>query len=1204
VPGAGRGSTDLVNADRQPGQLDLLLVISAPADFEFASSAVVACSALGLRTLEKADAAREPTITPLAAFNDALLDALGGSVERPPSVPYGEISRSLGSFSSEARRVFAKARSRRGKVADSVPYLWADPRLCFLAPFWLEALEVDPAVVLVHGPVQGTRHQDSAERFGDLLDMADLKVSWERYNKSGLALCMDWPSLVMRSETIVSDPKTAVSEIVELTTGCGFSPEPAKIGEAVLTVERQVARASSRPKRLSTELTTSEDALSRVFDNLDGVHLVGESAPWNAESGLLDAISSLYDEEYYGESYAPGAPAYRREEEHWQRFFAGMADAIESQINPRSVLDVGCAIGMLVEALRARGVDAKGIDVSEWAIAQIPDDLRQYCRLGSVTDELEGQFDLITCIEVVEHLPPFLAEDVIGNLCRHAQCVLFSSTPDEFDELTHLNVQGPAYWTELFWRHGFVRQGEVDATFVAPHAVVFTRFDGDLGDLFHSYEMALQQIEKRLSEMKGLREEALTAHDRIAEFHSDLVARYQALHEENAISEEALRCAREDLSQSELRRDAERISYQKRMYELEVSQRNLAQQFTMLDSELRAVRETKTFRYSAGLRKVYGQIREFGQPSSPAPTGPTESSPVFVEDPYTLWTQQYDTVDDSARRSIRRRLERLDRPPLFSIVFPVYNTNHVYLRTALDSVLAQLYTNWELCVADDCSTDPGISDILAEYSSRDSRIKVKRRERNGHIVAATNTAISEARGDWVAFMDHDDEIPEHALAMMVLALADRPDAGLVYTDDDKIDPDGSRSGAYFKPDFDPLLLMGQNYLSHFCAIRQDLVDEAGGCRQGFEGSQDWDLVLRVTEKLSPEQVVHVPHVLYHWRVHPDSTASSVSAKPYARTASRSAVREHLERTGRVGEVLAPADGGPYRVRWPVPDPAPLVSIIIPTRDGRYLGQCIDSLLRFTAYPNMELIVVDNGSKEPAVLDFLRTHESSFHEGRFSVIRDESAFNYAALNNLAAEQASGEVLCLLNDDVEVSSSGWLDELVGQLMQPGIGACGALLRYEDGRVQHAGIALGIGGVASNPHKKFERLSSGYFGRLRVAHSFSAVTGACMVVRKEAWDQVSGFDSEKFGVAYNDVDFCLRLRELGWRVVWTPFAELVHHESATRGSDLEGESAVRFAAETRAMKLRWGPLLRNDPCYNPNLTLEADDLSLAWPPRVSFR
>ncbi len=610
--------------------------------------------------------------------------------------------------------------------------------------------------------------------------------------------------------------------------------------------------------------------------------------------------------------------------------------------------------------------------------------------------------------------------------------------------------------------------------------------------------------------------------------------------------------------------------------------------------EHRALLGTKSFRYISVLRNLYAKLRQLGRrPPSPLLAAPSEAIP---QDQYQIWVDAFDTVDHVVRAEIEYRLSQLDAAPLVSVVLPVFNTPERFLRAVLTSVRRQLYTNWELCVADDASTSEHVASVLDQYRRIDPRIKVVRREENGHICASTNSALSMAQGEWVAFLDHDDELPEHALALAVLALAEHPEAGMLYSDEDKLDDAGRRHSPYFKPDFDPLLLVGQNYLAHLLLVRGDLVGAVGGMRLGFEGSQDWDLVLRVSERLEPAQVVHVPHVLYHWRAHAGSTSAGIGAKPYAADAGERAVREHLARTGRRATV-SPLVSGHLRVTWELPEEPPLVSILIPTRDGKLLRQCIDSVLAKTSYPRLEVVVIDNGSTDPDVLGYLRLRQDEL-----TVIRDDRPFNYAALNNEAVQAARGEVVCLLNDDTEVIEDRWLGEMVGQLVQPRVGAVGAKLYYDDGRLQHAGVILGVGGAAGHAYRMVPGDAVGSMGRLILAQTLSAVTGACMAVRRDAWRELGGMDEVNLPVAFNDVDFCLRLGEAGWRVVWTPEARLLHHESVSRGDETQRRAG--FAAEELYMIHRWGDTLRTDPAYNPNLANVAEEFSLAWPPRVSYR
>ncbi|WP_242109642.1 glycosyltransferase family 2 protein [Luteimonas aquatica] len=567
-------------------------------------------------------------------------------------------------------------------------------------------------------------------------------------------------------------------------------------------------------------------------------------------------------------------------------------------------------------------------------------------------------------------------------------------------------------------------------------------------------------------------------------------------------------------------------------------------------------------------------------------------------DGYAEWVDRYDTIGAAEFDAMRQRAAALGDGPLISLVVPVYETPERWLRQCLDSVLRQAYPRWELCIADDASPSPRVRELLREYERRDPRIRVAYRESNGHISQASNSALALATGDFVGLLDHDDELRPHALLEMAEAIAGNPELQLLYSDEDKIDEEGRRFHPYFKPGWNPDLLRSQNYLCHFTVARTALVREVGGFRAGFEGSQDHDLVLRCSERLAAGQIRHVPKVLYHWRAIAGSTALGRDAKDYASAAGCRAVDDHLRRTDAAAGAEELAHGH-YRVRWRLPDPAPKVTVIIPTRDKvGLLRNCVDSLLRRTRYPNYEILVVDNQSGEPETLAYLDELRDS---GAARVLAYDAPFNYSAINNWAVGQADGEILCLLNNDIEVISEEWLEEMAGHAWRPEVGAVGAMLYYPDDRIQHAGVILGVGGVANHAYAGQLRGHAGHGARAKVAQDLSAVTGACLVVRRSVYRQLGGLD-ERLQVAFNDIDFCLRLREAGYLNVWTPFAELYHHESASRGNDLAPEKLQRFLGEVRHMEERWRDWLQSDPAYNPNLSLNDLNSGLAFPPRRS--
>jgi glycosyltransferase involved in cell wall biosynthesis len=567
---------------------------------------------------------------------------------------------------------------------------------------------------------------------------------------------------------------------------------------------------------------------------------------------------------------------------------------------------------------------------------------------------------------------------------------------------------------------------------------------------------------------------------------------------------------------------------------------------------------------------------------------------------YMEWIRRYDTLTDDARAVIENRIEALSYKPLISVVMPTYNTKSQWLMEAIESVKRQLYSNWELCIADDASSETHVRPILEQYAAEDDRIKLIFREDHGHISAATNSALTLASGEFIAFLDHDDLLAEHALFWVVDALAQRPDTQLIYSDEDKIDTAGRRSDPYFKCDWNEDLFYSHNMICHLGVYHTKLVHELNGLREGFEGAQDYDLALRCLDRIDPMQIIHIPRVLYHWRIHPASTASGRADKPYALGAGEKALNEHLQRRGSDAVVEPLIDLRMYRVRYRLPKSVPFVSLIVPTRNGlRILRRCVESIIKKTTYEHYEIVLVDNGSDDPETLRYL---ESIQRDSRVCIVRDNRPFNYSELINSAVTSGSGTVLGLLNNDIEVITPGWLSEMVSHALRPEVGAVGARLWYPNDTLQHAGVILGIRGVAGHAHRYLRRGGKGYFGRASLIQSFCALTAACLVVRKETFKKIGGFN-EALQVAFNDVDFCLRVREAGYRNIYTPYAELYHHESATRGHEDNAEKQLRFAKESTYMKQRWGDLLLNDPAYSPNLTLEHQDFSLAWPPRVEL-
>lgn len=558
---------------------------------------------------------------------------------------------------------------------------------------------------------------------------------------------------------------------------------------------------------------------------------------------------------------------------------------------------------------------------------------------------------------------------------------------------------------------------------------------------------------------------------------------------------------------------------------------------------------------------------------------------------YAKWIADNDTLTPQLREAISQRTAAMKAPPLISVLMPTYNPNPAWLREAIESVRSQIYPHWELCIADDASTSVEVRDILKSYAESDARIKVVFRPQNGHISASSNSALALATGPWLALMDHDDLLPPHALFCVADCIAAHPDVCLIYSDEDKIDESGRRFDPYFKSDWNVDLFRSQNMFSHLGVLSTDLVREVSGFRLGLEGSQDWDLVLRCMERVEGRQIRHLPRVLYHWRVHSESTAGSMDAKPYAAVAGERALNEHFARTG----VRATAEhiGVGYRARYALPESPPLVSLIIPTTRNAApaIRRCLDSLLQKTAYPNYEIVVASTDADAPAWL------QAVAKEPRVRVVRIGQPSDDVAALNAAVEAAQGSVLALLSDQLEVKSADWLAEMVSLALQPGVGAVGARLWYPVGALQHAGVILGVGGVAGFSHRGMPPAREGYCGRAALIQSLSAVSGVCLVVRKSHYQQVGGMDAVHLKETFADVDLCLRLKEAGLRNVWTPYAELIHD-----GSPWPSKTK-HFRQDAAYMQQRWADALRNDPAYSPNLTLQIEDFTYAWPSRAPW-
>ena len=559
---------------------------------------------------------------------------------------------------------------------------------------------------------------------------------------------------------------------------------------------------------------------------------------------------------------------------------------------------------------------------------------------------------------------------------------------------------------------------------------------------------------------------------------------------------------------------------------------------------------------------------------------------------YQDWVRDYDTIRAENRLRFHQTADQFKAKPLISIVMPVFNPPLDLLEKAINSVRNQIYPRWELCIADDASTDPAVRQILERHENEDSRIRVVYRQTNGHISEASNSALKIARGEFVALLDHDDLLSEHALFWIVNEINTCPDAQILYSDEDKIDDRGRRYDPYFKCDWNRDLFLSQNMITHLGVYRKNLMDRIGGFRKGLEGAQDYDLALRCMERLDADQIRHIPKILYHWRSMKGSTALSSDQKPYAAVAGMQAIGDYLKRN-RISATAQLVEYG-YRVKYKLPRPLPRVSLIIRTHSpANKLLPCINSIYSKTDYPNYDVTII-NGCSSGLKECFTDSEHRSLR-----VFPRGNLANQSAAINQAVREAEGSIIGLLTDRIKVIHPDWMHELVSHAIRPEVGAAGAQLLYQNGRLKHAGLILNPVNIADHAHEKLPRLYPGFFGRATLIQSFSAVSGSCLFVRKSIYQEAGGMNEDALALYYNDVDLCLKLLEKGYRNIYTPYAQLYFVEPSatqTAGSSVQRQKALQY------MRCRWQGYLLNDPSYNPNLAYDSNDFSYAFPPRTA--
>ncbi|MGD9897385.1 MAG: glycosyltransferase, partial [Candidatus Methylacidiphilaceae bacterium] len=577
--------------------------------------------------------------------------------------------------------------------------------------------------------------------------------------------------------------------------------------------------------------------------------------------------------------------------------------------------------------------------------------------------------------------------------------------------------------------------------------------------------------------------------------------------------------------------------------------------------------ETSFRRARRRLLKRIGLRKESGA------TGRTEAE----QGAYGNWLAAYQRFDEADREAIRREIEDFPRRPLLSVVMPVFNTPERWLQRAIDSLREQLYPDWELCIADDGSRADHIRPLLERNRERDSRIRVAFRAESGGIAAASNSALALAKGEWIVLVDHDDELPEEAFYLVVREILRDPALRLLYSDEDKIDEAGRRFGPYFKPDFSYDLLLSENCISHLGVYHGDLLRSLGGFREGFDGSQDYDLALRFVERVEPRQIRHIPRILYHWRAIETSAAMRVQAKPYAYEAARKAIREHLERIGRPAEVLATPIAWGHRVRRSLPANLRVSLLLGAVEDADLLGRSIESIRSRTNFADCELLVVGRAA----------AGQGAGEGARF--LAPPMGLAGPRLWNWAARRACGEILVFLEAPVEVMGDGWLSELASQAVRPEVGAVGARILAPGGILAEAGVVLGLEGSAGAAFRGWSAESTGYFGQAALVRNPAAVSASCLATRRGLFEECGGWD-EEYGRDFWDLDYCLRLRKKGYEIVFTPYAELVR----------TGDFREALSEDRERFRKKWARGIARDSAYNPNLSLEPGGYGLAWPPR----
>lgn len=588
------------------------------------------------------------------------------------------------------------------------------------------------------------------------------------------------------------------------------------------------------------------------------------------------------------------------------------------------------------------------------------------------------------------------------------------------------------------------------------------------------------------------------------------------------------------------------------------------------------------------IKTVFNMIKEQGLIKTIKEVNGIVFGKVEYEDINKTYQEWIKHNEPSEEELVEQRKTTFKYNPKITILVPMYNTPYKFFKELVECLINQTYTNWELCLADG---SPEHDKSLEEIYNKDNRIKYKFIGENKGIAGNTNECIKMATGDFIALFDHDDLLPVFSLYEVVKCINENPDVEFIYTDEDKITTlDKPRFNPHFKPDFSLDFLRANNYICHFSVFKKELMDKLEGERSKYDGAQDFDIILRVAENVKDtKNIVHIPKVLYHWRVHPNSTAQAdTNAKPYAFEAGIPAIQDHLERMGLKGTVEHGASLGTYRIKYQF-EGNPKVSIIIPNKDEiDSLKTCINSILEKTTYKNYEIVIVENNSETEEIFEYYKELEQN---EKIKVIKyEEKGFNYSKIINLGVKKSDGEFIVQLNNDTEIETEDWLEDMLGFASREDVGAVGVKLLYPDNTIQHAGIVFGVDRVATHLFRGLSRHLHGYFARESTIQDFSAVTAACMMAKRSTYEEVDYMD-EDMPVAFNDLDFCLKIRKTGKLIVYDPFVNVIHYESKTRGYEDTPEKVARFEAEIEKFQNKWKDIYENgDPYYNKNFSIES--------------